>query len=85
MPIAVAENTLILAALAEVDWGHDRDAPLHPYRVVDALWRHSQTRAGEVFQEPVFPGETFAERSAFLREWVRKNRDTYRIERTTFE
>ncbi len=88
VPIPAGENGLILGALAEIDWGHEPDAPLHPYRVVHELWRLSQvgaSKAGEVFKEPVLPGKTPAEQSEFLREWVRKNRDTYRIERTTFE
>lgn len=88
VPIPARESKLILGALAEVDWGHDQNAPLHPYQVTHALWRHSQIqamKAGEVFKEPVLPGKTFAEQSDFLRKWVEKNRDTYRIECSVYK
>ncbi len=87
-PIPDEENKLILAALDEVNWGDDADAPLTPVRVVRAVWRESQVRAmeaGKVFKEPVLPAKTQAEEGTFLREWVRRNRATIRIERNALE
>jgi hypothetical protein len=50
------------------------------------LWTHDQIKPGTVVVEsPTLPGKTVAEQCEHLREWVRKNQDTYRIERSTFE
>ncbi len=88
-PIPARESKLILAALAEVDWGHDQDTPLHPFRVVHEewrLWRHSLIKPGTVLVNvPTLPGKTFAEQMAVLREWMQTHRDTYRIQRTALE
>ena len=78
-PIPADENKLILAALAEANW--ETDSPVHPWEVAHHLWQSSGGKPGQVVKSPVLPKGTPAEQSAFLRDWVQKNLDTYRIER----
>ncbi|HEY1188380.1 MAG TPA: hypothetical protein VGE74_12080 [Gemmata sp.] len=78
-PIPAKENKLILAALAEANW--DTASPLHPWEAVHHIWQFSGAKPGQVFQAPTLPKGTPAEQSAFLRDWVQKNRNTYKIER----
>jgi hypothetical protein len=85
VPIPAEENKLILAALAGADWEAAADSPLDPWQFVYEIWRVSGSKPGEVFKEPALPKGTAAEQRAFLRDWVRQNRDAYRIERRVAE
>lgn len=74
-PIDAEQSKLILRAIAEADWGRDSRKPVHPMTVYRWL--------DEVKEREVPPPgiRSLEEYYGSIRDWLRKNQDTYRIQR----